>query len=420
MKILSLEISNIRGIRDFQHDFQGKNAIILGANGTGKSSILDAIDFLLTGNMSRLQGEGTGSISLSKHGLHVNMSEQPQEGYVRASIRLPGNGQPVSVARCISNQETLLCPDSAIRALDEAVLLARQGPHMLTRGQMLNFITVSPAKRAERIEALLNLEIIGDVRKNLVSVNSKLKQRRDAARAVLEASQGSVASILGLERYESTEVLRAVNDCRQTLGAGMLECVAAETIIGRITLPAPDERLLVSTKLLTEHATNLLQRTSEPNVLNSVELERDLREKVEEFRSDPVLFRSLSQQQLLELGISLAVEDSCPLCDLPWIKLDLIAHLEKKIAQASTASRFLNAIRALESDLRAQVNDLFSNLERILFARDLIAEAQQDELMRWKVQLEALRTALQDSLTNYPVDDLPPDKVVEVLFAEPV
>ncbi len=61
MKIFELEISNIRGIPYFQHDFQGQSAIILGANGTGKSSVLDSIDFLLTGNISRLQGEGTAA-----------------------------------------------------------------------------------------------------------------------------------------------------------------------------------------------------------------------------------------------------------------------------------------------------------------------------------------------------------------------
>ena len=53
MKILTLEINNIRGIRHFEHNFQGKNAVILGANGSGKSSILDAIDFLLTGEYLR-------------------------------------------------------------------------------------------------------------------------------------------------------------------------------------------------------------------------------------------------------------------------------------------------------------------------------------------------------------------------------
>lgn len=83
MKIHSLEISNIRGIRYYEHDFQGKNAVILGANGTGKSSILDAIDFLLTGNMARLQGEGTKELSLRRHGKHVDSRDQLENCLLR-------------------------------------------------------------------------------------------------------------------------------------------------------------------------------------------------------------------------------------------------------------------------------------------------------------------------------------------------
>ena len=46
MKILHLRLENFRGIRELDIDFDGKNADIFGANGTGKTTIANAITWL--------------------------------------------------------------------------------------------------------------------------------------------------------------------------------------------------------------------------------------------------------------------------------------------------------------------------------------------------------------------------------------
>ena len=40
----------------------GEHIGLIGPNGTGKSGIVDALDFALTGNISRLSGNGTGGL----------------------------------------------------------------------------------------------------------------------------------------------------------------------------------------------------------------------------------------------------------------------------------------------------------------------------------------------------------------------
>jgi recombinational DNA repair ATPase RecF len=72
MKLLELEIRNIRGIRHLLLKPGGKNLVVWGPNGSGKSAVVDAIDFLLTGRVSRLVGEGTAGITLDEHGPHVD------------------------------------------------------------------------------------------------------------------------------------------------------------------------------------------------------------------------------------------------------------------------------------------------------------------------------------------------------------
>ena len=52
MKILSMEVSNFKGIRSLALDFAGKNAAIYGDNATGKTTIFDAFLWLLYGKDS--------------------------------------------------------------------------------------------------------------------------------------------------------------------------------------------------------------------------------------------------------------------------------------------------------------------------------------------------------------------------------
>ena len=54
MKLIELEIQNIRGIKQLKLKQNGNNFLIYGPNGSGKSAVVDAIDFLLTGQISRL------------------------------------------------------------------------------------------------------------------------------------------------------------------------------------------------------------------------------------------------------------------------------------------------------------------------------------------------------------------------------
>ena len=84
MRVLELEIHNVRGIRQLLLKPGGSNFVIWGPNGSGKSAVVDAIDFLLTARVSRLTGKGTGGITLSRHGPHID--EPPEKATVRAIV----------------------------------------------------------------------------------------------------------------------------------------------------------------------------------------------------------------------------------------------------------------------------------------------------------------------------------------------
>jgi len=90
MKILSLEIRNIRGIKTIKIEPEGQNVVVFGPNGTGKSALVDAVDFLLTGRISRLVGEGTKFLRLKEHGCHVDSRDDLGNTVVIAKAEVEG------------------------------------------------------------------------------------------------------------------------------------------------------------------------------------------------------------------------------------------------------------------------------------------------------------------------------------------
>lgn len=122
MKLLELKIRNIRGLTRLDLSLNGETFAIIGANGTGKSAVVDAVDFLLTGDMARLSGRR--GVSLQKHGKHVNA--KPEDCYVEAIVNVPGITKPVSLRRNFRNPSKLIAPPEALVRLKPFLAVAAQ------------------------------------------------------------------------------------------------------------------------------------------------------------------------------------------------------------------------------------------------------------------------------------------------------
>jgi DNA repair exonuclease SbcCD ATPase subunit len=103
IKVLKMEAEEFRGIRSLAIDFRGENFAICGRNGTGKSGIVDALEFGLTGNVSRLSGKGTGDVSLRDHAPHVDRRNRPDKAKVKLTVQVPNVETPVTIERTVND-----------------------------------------------------------------------------------------------------------------------------------------------------------------------------------------------------------------------------------------------------------------------------------------------------------------------------
>jgi energy-coupling factor transporter ATP-binding protein EcfA2 len=122
MRLHRLDIRNVRGIPNLTLEPKGQSLVIFGANGSGKSAVVDAIDFLLTGKISRLTGQGTGGITLQEYGPHVGHT--PDEAVVVGTVQFAGDPCFYELSRCMSHPNELKSnpklPKSAASVLEIA------------------------------------------------------------------------------------------------------------------------------------------------------------------------------------------------------------------------------------------------------------------------------------------------------------
>ena len=309
MRILEFTIQNVRGLPDLQLKLNSKNVVIWGPNGAGKSCVVDAIDFLFTGRISRLMGEGTSGITLPRHGPHID--HEPVYASVIAIVQLEGIAQPIELSRCMAQPDELVCPDEAKASLANTRDLMRRGGVVLTRRDILRYVAAEAGKRANEIEELLHLKDVDDVRSSLVRARTELTRNERAAQRAIETAKAEVNVTLGLPNFSDDGLMEAVNESRQSLGGGavtaQISCGFKESIVS----PAARESdpRSVNMSIFLQAVQNVRGAAPSSLVPELAKNDEDLRRNIAELQANPDLLAELERLGLMEHA-SQFVEDS--------------------------------------------------------------------------------------------------------------
>lgn len=312
MRLLDLEIHNVRGIRHLELHPAGKNLVILGPNGSGKSAVVDAIDFLLTGSISRLSGEGTAGINLKSHGGHIDA--QPKEVWVKAHIQ--ANGQTFEISRCLAKEKELVCPEQYRPAMERVVALARLGHHVLTRREILRFVTAKSSDRAQEIQALLDIEETNQVRLAIKAATSTLEALLKSKKREVDQAQEAVRGVLGLAKYDEQGALEVINAWRDMLGGAPLEQSSMEDPKqGLHAAGLAAQPIAVNLSGLKRHLATIGSLLSPDAIQRRLTLYDQMQAAYHRVGAKPRLVQDLKALELIQIGQSLLDSSGkCPLC----------------------------------------------------------------------------------------------------------
>ena len=416
MRIHKIHIRNFRGIRDFETEFRRSGALFYGPNGAGKSSVLQSIEFLLTGAVRDLEGPGTGRQDSEKHMRHRGVD--PGESWVTGTF-LDGD-EEVRIKRTVGDSDHLeLLSDHSIlpaklKTQQTAMALSQ---NRLSRDEVLDFVTTSPGSRGEALNDILRVQNTEDKRKAFAkavrdqeiqvdSLQDDLKKQRYNFYNALEDTVSNETD--GQVTVDAdSEALEVINTLRSKYEVDSLSELDEKEFTAGITEPANNSRTHPLDRGDLHSEFDALEEWFSWKGETALEARQKLRDILEEFEHNSELRRDVRAQNLLKQGEKLLpeFEPDCPLCLHTWNDAtDLRERIEERRDSASHAEELrgqINKLRDEQLERIKEVQDAATTLIKVFEAEDPklytqpIAQWTQElgtfeaELSEYRKQLEA-------------------------------
>ena len=343
IRIKTINIEEFRGIRDLALDLGGENFGICGPNGTGKSGVVDAIEFCLTGNVTRLSGEGQGELSVKGHAPHVDHRATPKKAKVSITASVPSLGKDVTITRSVKNPRaaTIEPADPKIQTIIEE--LQSHPEFALSRREIAKYIVTPAAQRSTDVQTLLRLDHIGGLRKALVSYSNRCKREAEEAERARVRAESELKTALEIPTLDRNMVLKKANAQRSVLGLPALTELTPQTFFKE---GAPEQGKDAKKPGVAKDVA-LADLTALSTAIHSAEPD-DLKEhresalaSLKKLKKDEKALSLARAHGFITTGLDFVTEDACPLCDKPWDADELREHLRAKLLSAEDIGTLL-------------------------------------------------------------------------------
>jgi hypothetical protein len=345
IRVESITIEEFRGIRKLKLDLAGKNFAVCGPNGTGKSGVVDALEFVLTGSVSRLSGEGRGEVSLTEHGPHVIVRTSPEKSKVTATLSIPSLSKTVTIERSVkAPRKPKITPNDP----DVVQVLRDVESHpeiVLSRREIIKYVLATPGDRAQEVQALLRLDPLEKVRGGLQKIANASDRELAPLVGAVTTARDNLLRTTGLDELSKDKLLAAANKQREILGLVALTELREDTSIkDGLAVPAPGapqriakQQAVGDLKAVRDAIAGVATADVKANATKATS-------EIDALLSDPTAANAAAREGFYSAGVALIVDESCPFCDLKWDSATLKAHLAKKIERLKEITKKRAAI----------------------------------------------------------------------------
>ena len=420
IQVEDVRIVELRGIRELLLRPSRRNFVISGPNGSGKSGVVDAIQFGLTGDISRLAGKGTGALTVQKHGPHVDHRDDLTVAEVSLTLYFTDLDKTAILTRNVKNAKmfSLKPDDDAARAVLEEV--AQHPDLTLSRREIIKYILVEAGERSNQIQALLKLEAIGSVRSVLKTATNKIASAYSSAQKGTAQAADELCRHLNVEAPTDGHILAAVNTRLQVLGLPAIHEITADTVLNA-GIPEGGQQVPFN-KATAIRNVDELRKAQEGFARLGVADAASILAHIETLEGDPALLETLRQRSFVQRGLALVSGPRCPLCDVESEDEEhLRTHLQTKLTKSEQAEdvqkNLLSNAAVIASHakriagLLASVRPLASSHGPVGFGEDLAAWAGDltafaqrmttaDDVLDQKTRIEQGWLAVPPSLTE--------------------
>jgi len=355
IKLGRISIRNVRGIRLLDLNFEKENFGICGPNGTGKSGVVDAIEFVLTGDMTRLKRKGSSELNLSKHGPHVDAVDM-SNSKVTVWGHLPEINKDVQIIRCLDRPNNPTIVPNTKDVKDAVMFMQTQPEFALSRREIVKYILTPPGERAKDVQTLLKLEDLNKIRSSLNTVANSASKGEKTAKAERDRALQDFLKDLGLNALDKDSVLEGLNTKRAVLGLENLLSLLPDTNF--LEGNSSQDKGETKAKIAKAQALGFMDDfkiTNEFEAHEQKKFREDIVSDLNNLNSDVTNFQRLRNHTLIEQGLSLISGDYCPLCEREWVQEDLFHFLNTKHAEGKALRQKIDALESKLARALAQI-----------------------------------------------------------------
>ncbi|HAT9135678.1 TPA: AAA family ATPase [Legionella pneumophila] len=391
IRIKNLTIHEFRGIRNLTINMNGDNFAVCGPNGTGKSGIVDSIEFALTGNISRLAGQGTGNLSVKDHGPHVDCKD-PESASVTLTFEIVATGKEATIQRTVKNIKKPKITPADTDVIEVLSHVEMHPEFVLSRRELIKYVLSNPGDRAKEVQALLRLDKLESLRINFQKIANTEKRSEKSFKDQKQVSKDALIRALEITQLSEKDILEQVNTRREILNLSKIEKLEANTSFKEGLNTTGDKaskphiakaQAIVDIKTLNEQQAVLLANdfvTKHATVL----------EEVSKLAADPLIDKAVSQKNMLDVALEIFDEEQCPVCDTEWEAESFKALIQGKLSR-------LEALKKQLSELEKSIAPIITTIEAV--ATQIITVAKLGTLLEKPINIEPL-TQYQTTLNQ--------------------
>jgi energy-coupling factor transporter ATP-binding protein EcfA2 len=379
LRITKLAITAVRGIPELELNLDAKGLLLCGPNGTGKSSIVDACEFLLLGSIGHLEGKQT--LSLSKHGKNV----QAEGKAMRVESTLTHNN---NLSRTLGSSPSCT-PDA-----EPYLRSAQRHAFLLRRAQLLAFIHADPADRFRALAGLIGIDQLDQLELTFMRVRDALEGEVRDLLSQLATRQAELERLTGLtsDKLDKASLLMTVNALLTAVGrAPITDLGNVDELSAALAATGGAERAAREVVSTEQAIAGIEELNADGKIFRAA---AELVQRIQAFVIDQGSRQALASRDVLassERYLITYSPEQCPVCDQPIDAPSVAGRLTEKLQTLRELSESASALRVEASSLAAQLEGV---TQRYSVMKSKHGSILGGEVLRTVTAAESKATAL--------------------------